>query len=117
VAVAAEGDHEQRGSNGALWEMLIGPLGERDYAAASNVPLAANLKGKLLLAHGEMDENASLSLTMKLVDALVKANKPFDLLILPGETHFMIIDSPYFIHRKWDYFVRNLLQAEPPVRP
>jgi hypothetical protein len=38
------------------------------------------------------------------------------LLILPGETHFMIIDSPYFIHRKWDYFVRNLLQAEPPVR-
>jgi dipeptidyl aminopeptidase/acylaminoacyl peptidase len=62
-----------------------------------------------------MDENVSPALTLKLVDALVKANKDFDLLILPNEGHGASL-SPYAVRRKWDYFVRNLLGAEPPAQ-
>lgn len=55
------------------------------------------------------------SLTMKLVDALITANKDFDLLILPNENHTTPFCSPYFIRRKWDFFVRHLLGVEPPT--
>lgn len=112
VAVVADGNQDQGAGPAALENMLMGPMSKRNYLASSNLPLARNLKGKLLLAHGEMDETASPSLTLKLVDALVKADKPFDMLIIPNETHLMFIESPYFIHRKWDYFVRNLGPAQ-----
>jgi dipeptidyl aminopeptidase/acylaminoacyl peptidase len=115
VAVAAEGNHDWRGYLAGWAETFIGPLGERDYSVTSNLPLAANLKGKLLLAHGEMDDNVLPMQALKLADALVKANRDFDLLIVPNERHDMFITSPYFIRRKWDYFVRNLLGAEPPA--
>jgi dipeptidyl aminopeptidase/acylaminoacyl peptidase len=111
VAVAAEGNHDAR-TYLTLWgETFDGPVGDH-YDFASNLPLAARLRGKLLLMHGDMDDNVSPSLTLKLVDALVKANKDFDLLILPNGNH-NVFTSPYFIRRKWDYFVRNLLGAEP----
>jgi dipeptidyl-peptidase 4 len=113
VAVAAEGNHDQRGYLASWGEAYGGMVNENSYEAASNLPLAGNLKGKLLLMHGELDDNVSPSLTIKLVDALIKANKDFDLLILPNGNH-LAWKSPYFIRRKWDYFVRNLLGAEVP---
>jgi dipeptidyl aminopeptidase/acylaminoacyl peptidase len=70
--------------------------------------------GRLLLVHGEMDENVHVASTLQLVDALVKANKDFDLLILPNRPHGCTED-PYFVRRRWDYFVRHLLGAEPPA--
>ncbi len=115
VAVSSEGNHDQRGYLAPWAETYVGPLGERDYLASATTPLAGNLKGRLLLMHGEMDDNVSPTLTMKLVDALIKANKDFDLLIIPNTNHGTAFKSPYFIRRKWDYFVRNLLGAEPPV--
>lgn len=115
VAVAAEGNHDQRGYLAPWGESYIGKVGGSDYESASTISLAPRLRGKLMLMHGELDDNVSPSLTLKLVDALVKANKDFDLLILPNANHTASFTSTYFIRRKWDFFVRNLLHTEPPA--
>jgi dipeptidyl aminopeptidase/acylaminoacyl peptidase len=75
---------------------------------------AENLKGKLLLAHGDMDENVHPLQLYRLMDALINANKDFDLLILPNRHHDFTLD-PYFVRRRWDYFVKHLLNEEPPA--
>jgi dipeptidyl aminopeptidase/acylaminoacyl peptidase len=115
VGVSASGNQDQRGYISGWGDMYLGPLAGNTsaYLAAANEPLAGNLKGKLMLITGDMDENVSPTLTMKLVDALIKANKDFDLLIVPNEGHGAAL-SPYAARRKWDFFVRNLLGAEPP---
>ena len=107
VAVSSEGNHTQLGYVSAWGETFNGPVGEADYASAGNEHLAVNLRGKLLLMHGDMDDNVSPSLTMRVVDRLIKANKDFDLLIMPNGNHGVFI-SPYFLRRQWDYFVRHL---------
>ena len=114
VGVAASGNQDQRVGYSHWGELYIGPMDENRYLAAANTPLAKNLEGKLLLAHGEMDDNVSPVSTLKLVDALIRENKDFDLLIVPNVNH-LVRFSAYFIRRKWDYFVRNLLGAEPPA--
>jgi dipeptidyl aminopeptidase/acylaminoacyl peptidase len=75
----------------------------------TNAELAANLKGALLLVHGEIDNNVHPANTMRLVDALVKANKRFDMLILPGKRHAFADYQPYFTQRMWDFFADHLL--------
>jgi len=111
--VSAEGNHDQRAYIAPWGETNLGALDNARYLAASNLPLAANLKGKLLLIHGEMDDNVHPAQTMRLVDALIKANKDFDMLVVPNANHAAIL-SPYVIRRRWDYFVRHLLGAQPP---
>jgi dipeptidyl aminopeptidase/acylaminoacyl peptidase len=71
------------------------------------------LKGKLLLAHGTMDANVPPSNTLLVVDALIKANKDFDLILFPNRGHGFG-SEPYMVRRRWDYFVKHLLGAEPP---
>ena len=61
-----------------------------------------------------MDENVHPASTLALVDALIKANKDFDLLIVPNRPH-RLDNDPYFLRRRWDYFVRHLLGVEPPA--
>lgn len=78
-------------------------------AVPTNAELAANLKGSLLLVHGEIDNNVHPANTMRLVDALVKANKRFDMLILPGQRHGFGTMQPYFNQRMWDFFADHLL--------
>ena len=73
-----------------------------------------NLKGKLLLAHGTMDNNVPPNNTLLVVDALIKANKDFDLLMIPNAAHGYGSAANYMTRRRWDYFVRNLLGLEPP---
>ena len=73
-----------------------------------------NLRGKLLLAHGAMDDNVPPSNTMLVVDALIRAGKDFDLLLFPQARHGYGADNNYMMRRRWDYFVRNLQGAEPP---
>src|SRR5262249_53298751 len=92
--------------------------GEKAAAAAAqtkfeikvptNAELAANLKGALLLVHGEIDNNVHPANTMRLVDALIKANKRFDMLILPGKRHAFADYQPYFTQRMWDFFADPL---------
>jgi dipeptidyl aminopeptidase/acylaminoacyl peptidase len=76
----------------------------------ANPELAANLKGKLLLVHGDMDNNVHPAHTIRLADALIKANKRFDLLILPGKAHGFADYQPYFTQRMWEYFAEHLLE-------
>ena len=115
VAVSGAGNHDQRGYI-ALWGEKYHGLLEDDgqnYVEQANPTHAANLQGKLLLIHGDMDDNVSPALTLQLVDALVRANRDFDLLLLPNLNHGAGA-HPYYIRRRWDYFVEHLLGARPP---
>jgi dipeptidyl aminopeptidase/acylaminoacyl peptidase len=75
----------------------------------TNAELAGNLKGALLLVHGEVDNNVHPANTMRLVDALIKANKRFDMLILPGKRHGFGDYQPYFNQRMWEFFAEHLM--------
>ncbi|MDV3126368.1 DPP IV N-terminal domain-containing protein [Mycobacterium sp. 21AC1] len=114
VAVATSGNHDN-GVNLAMWaEHYHGDVSAEGKAAISNATLAANLKGKLLLIHGELDDNAHPYMTLRLADALIKADKDFDLIMIPGAEHALIGRQHYFLRRTWDYFVRHLHGSEPP---
>src|SRR4029077_3337882 len=80
-----------------------------DIHVPTNAELAANLKGHLLLVHGEIDNNVHPANTMRLVDALIKANKRFDMIIIPGARHGFGAAQPYFTQRMWDFFAEHLL--------
>ena len=69
----------------------------------------------VILIHGLMDDNVPPSSTLLVVDALIKANKDFDLLLLPNARHGYGEYSPYVMRKRWDYFVEHLLGAEHPV--
>ncbi|MBN1225293.1 MAG: DPP IV N-terminal domain-containing protein [Candidatus Aminicenantes bacterium] len=114
VAVSSAGNHDQRGYNAGWGEKYQGLLEGDNYEDQVNARLAANLKGKLLLAYGDMDDNVHPALTIQVIDELIKANKDFDMLVLPNGNHGFGAAMPYFQRRKWDYFVRNLKGEEPP---
>ncbi|HUF50031.1 MAG TPA: DPP IV N-terminal domain-containing protein [Longimicrobiales bacterium] len=113
VGVSSAGNHDHR-LDKAVWntQWMGWPLGPH-YDEQSNVAFAGNLKGKLLLAHGDLDDNVPVSATLRLVDALIRANKEFDMLIVPNANHG-VGSTPYFIKKRWDYLVRHLLGVEPP---
>jgi dipeptidyl aminopeptidase/acylaminoacyl peptidase len=113
VAVSSAGNHDQRGYLAIWGETYQGmPQGD-NYLAQANPLLAQNLKGKLLLMTGDLDDNVHPMLTMRMADALMKANKDFDLMIVPNANHGSA-GSLYFQRRRWDYFVKNLMGIEPP---
>lgn len=89
------------------------PAVKFEIKVPTNAELAANLKGALLLVHGEADNNVHPANTMRLVDALIKANKRFDMLIIPGKRHGYGDYQPYFTQRMWDFFSDNLLHDRP----
>jgi len=74
--------------------------------------MAENLKGRLFLMTGDMDDNVHPAMTYRVAHALIEANKDFDFLMLPDRAHGL--NEPYVIRRRWDYFVRHLLGVEPP---
>ncbi|MFI6289905.1 DPP IV N-terminal domain-containing protein [Streptomyces sp. NPDC051018] len=115
VGVSQCGNHDQRFFQLAWGETYDGPLDAERYARSSNVELADRLTGRLLLIHGEMDDNVHPHLTMRLVDRLIAANKDFDLLIVPGAEHFFLGYEAYTTRRRWDFLVRHLLGGEPPA--
>ena len=118
VGIAESGNHDNRVYEddwGERYQGLLVRQGATDnYAAEANQLLAKNLKGKLLLAHGTVDDNVPPDNTTLVVDALIKANKDFDLLMLPNQAHGYGSMSAYMMRRRWDYFVKNLMGAEPP---
>ncbi len=118
VAVSQAGNHDNRNYEddwGEKWQGLLEeyPDGTTNYDNQANQLKAANLKGKLLIAHGTLDDNVPPSNTMLVVDALIAANKDFDLLLLPNRRHGFG-NEPYMMRRRWDYFVRHLLHKLPP---
>lgn len=119
VGIAESGNHDQRlyeDDWGERYQGLLvrNPDGTDNYDPEANQHLAANLKGKLLITHGGMDNNVPPYNSYVVVDALIKANKDFDLLIFPNAAHGYGGDSNYMMRRRWDYFVRWLLDTEPP---
>jgi dipeptidyl aminopeptidase/acylaminoacyl peptidase len=114
VGIAESGNHDNRNYEDDWGERYDGLAANSDYASQANENYAKNLKGKLLLAHGLMDNNVPPSNTMLVVDALIKANKDFDLVVFPNSPHGYGPFAPYMMRRRWDYFVRNLLSEEPP---
>ncbi len=118
VAISEAGNHDQRQYEDDWGEKYHGllatlPGGKTNYDDQANQTLAKNLKGKLLIAHGTADDNVPPYNTMLVVDELIRANKDFDLLMLPNRRHGFG-NEPYMIRRRWDYFVEHLLGAEPP---
>jgi dipeptidyl-peptidase 4 len=117
VGVAEAGNHDNRAYLASWVETYDGSHDPHDSDAAarlSNTGFAERLRGKLLLVHGEMDDNVTPHQTMRLVDRLVAANRDFDLLVVPGAEHTFTGYLPYVTRRRWDYLVRNLMDREPP---
>lgn len=119
VGISESGNHDNRNYEDDWGERYIGLLkkdsmGKSIYDNQANQNFASGLKGKLMLAHGGMDNNVPPYNTYLVVDALIKANKDFDLVIFPNARHGYGPDTYYMMRRRWDYFVKNLLNAEPP---
>lgn len=112
VAVASCGCHDNRMDK--IWwnEQWMGyPVGPH-YAASSNVVNANKLERKLMLIVGELDDNVDPASTMQMVDALIKAGKNFELIVIPGMGHSL--GGDYGEKKRRDFFVKHLLGVEPP---
>jgi dipeptidyl aminopeptidase/acylaminoacyl peptidase len=118
VGIAESGNHDNRiyeDDWGERYHGLLTRDGTSDnYTAEANQTFAKNLKGKLLLAHGTMDDNVPPDNTLVVVDALIKAGKDFDLLMIPNAAHGYGAAGNYMMRRRWDYFVTNLMGAVAP---
>jgi len=114
VAVSSSADHDFRMEKAWWPEMYMGWPVDSSYHEVSNITMAGKLRGKLLLVHGGLDDNVNPSATFKLAEALVRADKEFDLLILPSQRHGYRGDaSIYFRKKRWNYFVEHLAGKEP----
>jgi len=119
VGIAESGNHDQRDYEDDWAEKWAGleaknADGTSNYDSQANQNFVKNLKGHLLLAHGTMDNNVPLNNTLLVVEALIKANKDFDLLIIPNVAHGYGEATQYMTRRRWDYFVKNLAGNVPP---
>jgi dipeptidyl aminopeptidase/acylaminoacyl peptidase len=117
VAVSSSGNHENNVYNRWWSEKHHGvkEVTDKDgnskfeYTIEKNSELAKNLKGRLLLTTGDMDDNVHMAGTLRVADALIKANKRFDFLVLPGKRHGYGDAADYFFWVRADYFVKHLI--------
>lgn len=119
VGISESGNHDNRNYEDDWGERYIGllhkiPNGSDNYEIQANQVHAKNLKGKLLLAHGLMDDNVPPYNTFLVVEALQKANKDFDLIVFPSSRHGYGSFSMYMMRKRWDYFIENLMGAKHP---
>mgnify|MGYP000867553130 FL=1 len=120
VGISESGNHDNRNYEDDWGERYIGlenidKNGISSYESQANQIYARNLKGKLLLIHGGMDDNVPPYNTYLVADSLIKVNRDFDFLILPNARHGYGSDSYYIMRRRLDYFVRYLMNAIPPA--
>ncbi|MBL8270639.1 alpha/beta hydrolase family protein, partial [Steroidobacter sp.] len=110
VAVAVAGSHDY-----GTWIGTKYPTAEEpEFDWPTNMEIAGQLQGKLLLMHGFVDDDVHIAQTMQLAQALIDANKDFDMFIPPMLEHKQFWRHGY-VHRKtWDYFVQHLLHQTPP---
>jgi dipeptidyl aminopeptidase/acylaminoacyl peptidase len=118
VAVSSAGNHDNRSYDYTWGEKYQGLMvrsagGGDNFDGQANHLLAKNLKGKLFLLYGTLDDNVHPNATLLLVDELIKANRNFDLLVMPNRNHGFA-GEPYVIRRTWDFFVKHLLGVDPP---
>lgn len=112
AAYSACGCHDNRMDK--IWwnELWMGYPVDESYEASSNVANAHLLKRPLMLVVGELDDNVDPASTMQVANALIKANKPFELVVIPGARHTM--GETYGDHKRYDFFVKHLMGIEPP---
>ncbi|QOD60344.1 DPP IV N-terminal domain-containing protein [Polaribacter haliotis] len=119
VAVSGAGNHDNRNYEadwGEKWQGLLvegNKKGTTNYDNQANQLIAKDLKGKLLITHGAMDNNVPPSNTMLVVEALIRANKDFDMILFPNKRHGYGDMTKYMTRKRWDYFVTHLLNAKP----
>ncbi|NGP89412.1 prolyl oligopeptidase family serine peptidase [Aliifodinibius halophilus] len=129
VAVSGAGNHDNRNYEADWGEKWHGLLRENEdvnkkelarfaqgdnYDKQANQLLAENLEGKLLIAHGMMDDNVPPTNTLLVAEALIRANKDFDMLMIPNVGHGFGYARNYFMNKRWDYFVKHLKGVTPP---
>ncbi|MGH8318264.1 MAG: DPP IV N-terminal domain-containing protein [Steroidobacteraceae bacterium] len=119
VGWAESGNHDNRIYENDWGEMYQGLLvrgkdGKTNYDNQANELLASHLKGHLMLTYGTMDDNVPPESTQVVVEALIKANKGFDMIAIPNARHGYLYATPYITRRRWDYFVRYLAGDIPP---
>ncbi|MEA9826462.1 S9 family peptidase [Xanthomonas campestris pv. raphani] len=121
VAWSESGNHDNSGYEDD-WaekyhgEHIVNKDGTSNYDDQANATHASKLQGRLMLVHGTLDDNVPPYLTLLVADALIKANKNFDMLMLPNAKHGYGDLTPYVTRRRWDYFVQYLLGATPPAQ-
>jgi dipeptidyl aminopeptidase/acylaminoacyl peptidase len=118
VAVSQAGNHDNRNYADEWGEKYHGVEvknedGTSNYDSQANQLSVEALKGKLLIAHGTTDTNVPPYNTLIVVEALINANKDFDMLMLPNRNHGFARE-PYMMRKRWDYFVEHLMGATPP---
>ncbi len=119
VGWAESGNHDNRNYEDDWAEKWQGLLvtdkdGKTNYDAQANQEFAKNLKGHLMLTYGTLDDNVPPSNTLLVVEALIKANRDFDMIAIPNVHHGYAAATPYITRRRWDYFVRCLAGNIPP---
>jgi len=114
VGISESGNHDNRNYEDDWGERYDGLASNSNYDAQATENYAKNLKGKLMLAHGLMDNNVPPQNTLLVVEALERANKDYDLVVFPNAAHGYGGFSSYMMRRRWDYFVKNLLGITPP---
>jgi len=114
IAVSSAGNQDSRGYISIWMDNYMCKKDSMLYFDQSNVSLVNNLKGKLLLMTGDLDDNVHSSMTINLIDALIKANKDFDFLLIPNANHGSVANK-YFIKKRWDYFYKFFLDKESPA--
>lgn len=117
AGVSSAGNHDNRGYTYYWGEKYQGLLEETEdgdtYTNQANHLKAENLQGKLLISYGSMDTNVHPSMTLLVVNELIRHNKDFELIVMPNRGHGFG-NEPYHLRRTWDFFVRHLKGAEPP---
>ncbi len=118
VAVSQAGNHDNRLYADEWGEKfhgmeVKGEDGTSNYDSQANQLIVDNLKGKLLIAHGTTDTNVLPVNTLVVVEALIKANKDFDMIMLPNRGH-SFAREPFMMRKRWDYFVTHLMGVTPP---
>lgn len=119
VGISESGNHDNRNYEDDWGERYIGlesmdENGVSNYEQQANQTFAKELTGKLLLIHGGMDDNVPPYNSYLVADALIKANKDFDFILLPNARHGYGSDRNYIMRRRWDYFAKHLLNATTP---
>ncbi|WP_086663352.1 S9 family peptidase [Lentzea kentuckyensis] len=115
AGVAMSGSHDARHIGLGWAESCDGANNPEAWLRASNVEIADQLLGKLLLVHGELDDTVHVDHALALADALIAAGKDFEMLIVPGAEHLFIDRIAYVRTRCWDFLVRSLMGVEPPA--
>lgn len=115
AGVALSGSHDARYIGLGWAETVDGPDNPSAWLRASNVEIADQLEGKLLLIHGELDDTVHPDHSLRMADALIAAGKEFELVIVPGAEHLFIDRIAYVRTKSWDFLVRSLMGVEPPA--